>query len=240
MLEMRTGCAIFLLLLAGCAARTDYIVIVDAISSVEHEQNSTYVLLSANEDVDIDDLQFREFAQYIHRALAARGFLHTENINEAELAIFLYYGIGDPQEHYYTYSIPIWGQTGVSSSTTTATMNFYGNTGYYSGTTTHTPTYGITGYSSGAGSYVTYFRHMALSACDIAHYQETQQLKEVWRTYVASTGSSGDLRRVFPIMVAAAWQHIGENSRGQVQVKLNENSPLVREVKGMSGDLGKR
>jgi len=220
------------LLLAGCAAKPEYLVTIDAISSGEHERKSNYVLLSGNKDVPVDDLQFKEFAKYIHRALTARGFSQVGNISEAEIAIFLLYGIGDPQEHYYTYSRPIWGQTGVSSSSTTGTMNLFGNTGTYSGTTTYTPTYGITGFSSGVGSYVTYFRYITLSACDVTRYLATKKPNEVWRTSVTSTGSCGDLRSVFPILVAAAWEYIGENTGKKVQIKLHEDDPLVLELKG--------
>jgi len=229
---MKTALILASLLAVGCAARPELLVTVDAISSDENSRKTTYVLLPGNKNLSPEDLQFREFAQYVHRALAARGFCRVDDIRQAQLAIILFYGISDPQEHYSTYSIPIWGQTGVSSASTSGTVNFFGNMGTYSSTTTYTPTYGITGFYSGIRRYVTYFRFMVLSACDVAAYIETHKIRELWRISAASTGSCGDLRVVFPVLVAASWQYIGQNTGQQVRVRLHEDDPLVLEVKG--------
>jgi hypothetical protein len=179
-------------------------------------------------------LQFKEFATYIHRALLAQGFTKAESLERAEIAIFLAYGIGDPQEHSYTYALPVWGQTGVSSSTTFGTLKTYGSFGTYSGTTTYTPTYGITGYATQVGTYTTYFRFMLLNAYDLDAYKKENKLSGVWKTTATSTGSSGDLRRVFPILVAASKQYFGLNTEQKIEILLEETSPAVIEIKGIT------
>ena len=211
---------IFMALLTGCAIGTMFRVNVDSISAPEAEVKKKYILLSGLKDVEPTDLQFREYASYVDKALAAKGFVKAEDFQDANVAVFLAYGIGDPQKHHYTYSLPAWGQTGVSSSTTYGTLSTYGGYGTYHGTTTYTPTYGITGYTSHSGTRITYFRFLVLDAVDLDEYKRSQKTVQIWRTTVTSTGSSGDLRRVFPVLVGASGPYIGINTGKKVKITL--------------------
>ncbi len=222
-------------LFLGCAMAK---VNISSISAPNANLKKRYVLLPGLKGVKPTDLQFREFANYVERALASKGYVKADNFNDAEIAIFLVYGIGDPREHVSTYYLPVWGQTGVSSSTTTGTINTYGYYGTYSGTTHYTPTYGITGYVPYTSSHTTYFRFMVLDAIDLDEYKRSRKFVEVWRTVVTSRGSSNDLRRVFPIMVAASLPYIGTNTGKQVKVTIMENSKAVTEVKGLKTGKG--
>ncbi|MBI3811240.1 MAG: hypothetical protein HY283_03410 [Nitrospirae bacterium] len=179
-------------------------------------------------------MQFKEYAAYINRALISRGLTPVETAEKADLAVFVIYGIGNPQEHQYSYSLPVWGQTGVSSSNTYGTLSMYGNYGTYSGTTTYNPTYGIKGYTSHVGNYATYFRFLVLDALDLAEYKQTKKEVQLWKTIITSTGSSGDLRRVFPYLVSASKPHIAANTGQQIKVILEENDPSVMEIKGQA------
>jgi hypothetical protein len=192
----------------------------------------SYALLPGNKDTSPGDLQFREYATYVHRALAARGLIQARQLEDADVIVFLSYGIGDPRTHYYTYSLPVVGQTGYSSSTTVGTLSTYGGHGTYSATTTYTPTYGITGYSTHVGSATTYFRFILLDAYDLETYKREKQLTQVWRSTITSTGSSGDLRRVFPVMVAASTRHLATNTGQRIEIVVDEDSSAVRHIKG--------
>ena len=230
-------CRFFLVILAlvvasGCATTPRFRVGVDSISSDAAPRKKTYVLLPSNNDTSAEDLQFKEFAAYVHRALGSQGFTVAPSIEQADITIFLAYGIGDPQRHQYTYAVPLWGQTGVSSSTTYGTLSTYRGFGTYSGTTTYTPTYAITGYSMGAGEYTTYFRFLLLDAYDLETFKKENKLVQVWKTVVTSTGSSGDLRRVVPALVAASSQYLGKNTGHKMEVVIEEGSPAVAEIKG--------
>lgn len=231
----RLGLVILALVLAsGCATiRPPRLrVSVDSISSDAAPRKKNYVLLPGNKDTSADDLQFKEFATYVHRALASQGFTLAPSIEDADITIFLAYGMGDPQRHQYTYAIPLWGQTGVSSSTTYGTLSTYGGFGTYSGTTTYTPTYGITGYSRGVREYTTYFRFLVLDAYDFETLKRENKLVQVWKTVVTSTGSSGDLRRVVPGLVAALSPYLGKNTGRKMEVVIEEDNPAVAEIKG--------
>jgi hypothetical protein len=73
-----------------------------------------------------------------------------------------------------------------------------------------------------------------MDAVDLDEYRQTEIEVQLWKTTVTSTGSSGDLRRVFPILVAASQQYIGKNTGQKVEVDLYESDESVIEIKGIS------
>ena len=75
---------------------------------------------------------------------------------------------------------------------------------------------------------------MWLDAVDLDEYRETEKEIQLWKTTVTSSGSSGDLRQVFPILVAAAKPHIGSNTGKKVKVILSEGDKRVTEIKGLN------
>jgi hypothetical protein len=211
-----------------------YHVKIDSISGLDSGTNKRYILLPVVKDVTLNDLQFREYSSYVDRALSSAGYVKARDFNDANIAIFLAYGVGDPKEHLYSYSLPVWGQTGVSSSTTFGTIRSFGTYGTYHGTTNYTPTYGITGYTTHVGSYTTFFRFLVMDAVDLEEYKRSEKIVQLWKTTVTSRGSSGDLRRVFPVLVAAAKSYIGTNTGKQVDVTLTESNKTVLEIKGLT------
>lgn len=222
------------ILLQACAGpgKLRFVTSVDAIASPTAASKKEYVLLPGKDGVTWDDLQFREYAAYLIRVLTAKGYHLAESADDAEVAIVLSYGIGDPQQELYSYTLPVYGQTGVASAQTYGTASSYGGTTTYSGTTTYTPSYGVTGYSSHTGTRTTYFRYLLITGYDFQEYLKSERQVQIWRTTVTSTGSSGDLRYVFPILVAAAVPYVGGNSGKQVPVTLHEDDEIVRAVKG--------
>ncbi|MCC4852520.1 MULTISPECIES: hypothetical protein [Vibrio] len=224
-----------LMLLSGCAVTPSFYAHVDAISAPESLNKKSYILLPGNEGVSQDDLLYMEYSNYLVRALSESGFEKASDFPSADIAIFMAYGIGDPRNEQYTYSIPTWGQTGVSSANTFGTVNTYGNTSTYSATTTLTPTYGVTGSTTHIGNTTTYDRFLNIVAYDVDVYKKTEKMKQVWTTTVISSGSSGDLRRVMPVLVSAANPYLGKNTGQQVPVTLNENDKVVKNIKGIAG-----
>jgi hypothetical protein len=222
-----------LLITIGCVTvpiQEGYRVVVDSIAATNVGPGKTYILVPGSNGVSINDLQFQEYASYLVKILKSKGFVKVNVGESADLAVFLVYGIGDPQEHYYSYSAPVWGQTGVSSSRTTGTINRYGSSSSYSSKTTYSPSYGVTGYVPVSGSYVTYNRYFLLTAYDLKQYLKTKEDIQVWRTVVASVGASGDLRRVFPALVVASSPSIGMNTGQKVTVDLALNDPRISSL----------
>lgn len=228
----------FLILTSGCATtgQPQFVVNVDSLASPTAASKKTYELLPGNDGTTWDDLQFQEYAAYVIRALTYQGFELATDSEEADIAIILAYGIGDPKTQQYSYTIPVWGKTGVSSSKTTGNISSYGNSASYSGTTTYTPTYGVSGYRTGTGTSTTYSRYIIIGGFDLEQYEATGKAVELWHTNITSSGSSGDLRRLFPVLMGAAASHLGTNTGQKVTVRLYESDDMVTSVKGIPSE----
>ena len=239
---MKKGIVLLALFLVGCATvdRPQFSVGVNSFARPGSEMRKSFILLPSDQARSAEDLEFLEFAAHVERALISRGYTKGDSFETADLAVFLAYGIGEPKDHSYTYTLPVWGQTGVASSTTTGAVNVYGNTGTYSQTTTNTPQFGVKGYTTHQGSYTTFSRHAFLTAYDLVDYRQKKTEKILWETRIASVGSSGDLRRVFPIMIAAGSPYFGASTGKIVDVSLLEDDSRVLVVKGIPIPEGKK
>ncbi len=217
------------LLTAGCAALgPQFYVNVNGLRDPQAPEKRTYVLYPGLKGVEPTDLQFKEFAAYVHRSLKSRGYAAAEQGGPADVVVFLSYGIGEPQTTYYSY--PIFGQVGGGTSSFTAST--WGSGGYATttGTVTSSPQFGIVGTRTGART--EFFRWAVIEAVDVDTFVNTQKVVQLWRTTMASSGSSGDLRRVFPILVAAGQPYIATNTGQEVHRVLNEASPEVVAIRG--------
>lgn len=213
--------------IAGCG--THYAVTVDTLAD-RRPHGTRYVIMSGMRDVDVGDLQFGEFATYVDRALRAQGFVPATDKGEADVAIFLSYGIGEPNVVQYEESYPMYGQVS-SGGNATATASTYDSGGGYSQTkaTIYQPArYGVVGVGTRTVMDISYDRYIELSALDAVVAREANQYREAWRTTIRSTGSSGDLRQVFPAMLAGALQFIGRDTGRAVELEVHANSPVVR------------
>jgi hypothetical protein len=224
--------ALLALAITGCAAPTSVRVTVDGMAAPEAKSAVTYRLFPAIEGITENSLEWREYTAYLHTALAERGFKRVPPDVVPDMAILVWYGISEPQQEHYSYSVPIFGQTGVSSSTTYGTLSTFGTTSTYSGTTTYTPTYGVVGATTHTGTHTIYTRGLDLVAMDLAHYLETGEPRAIWQTTLMSTGSSGDLRRIFPFLVAAAKPYFGTDTGRQIVIDLTESDEAVVSLTG--------
>lgn len=191
-----------------------------------------YILISAIKDIDKTDLHFKEYARCVERMLAAKGYVRTDDDSSANLVIGLFYDISKPKEHQSTVPFPVYGQTGISSSQTSGTLNTYGNYGTYSGTTTYTPSYGITGFVPVTTTRVSYTQMIILEAYDFKEYAKTKKWNSLWKITANSVNSCGDLRIAFPMLAAALKPYINVNTGKEIRVLINENDKEVKEIKG--------
>ena len=194
----------------------------------------SYIILSADKGVSTNDLEFQEYATFLARALGEQGFAQAAAVDDADMAVFLKYGIGEPQEHAFTYSLPTFGQTGVSSATTYGRITGAGyGSATYSGTTYYTPTFGITGHTTHVGTYVTYTRHAHVSAFDLRPLRGQKEPVQLWKTGMISVGASDDLREVVPAMIAAAMEFFGRDTQQSLRIFVPRNDSRIRRVKGL-------
>lgn len=218
---------------SSCAPPMKFVVEVDSIGSDENVGSKKYILCPTMENVKTTDLRFLEFAKQIEFALSKKDYIQVYNPDVADIAIFVTYGIGNPQEHQYSYSLPVWGQTGVSSSSTSGNVYVFGNTATYSSNTKHTPTYGIVGSNTYQGTYITYFRYLKLDAFDLQKLRSEKQEIQIWSTTVTSTGTSDDLRFVFPYMMATCQKHLGTNTGRKLTITTDQYDYAVDEYQSV-------
>ncbi len=190
-------------------------------------------LLLADSTINPNDMQFLELKDYLRNFFIQKGYNIVDSLRAANVIILYNYGISYPKTQNFTASVPVWGQTGISSISTTGNINLnpYSNNINYNQTSTRTPSYGVTGYDRIQGSITTYMRYLNLIAFDLDYYIEHKTEKRIWQTAINSSGSSGDIRKVFLYMLIGAQDLIGHSSGEKKEITLNENDPRVIEFK---------
>ena len=202
---------------------------VSGFSNSAYTGGKAYWLLPGNRGVTANDLEFQEYAAQLRLALNRVGFKAATNFDLADVGIFVTYGVGDPIENQYSYSLPVYGQTGGG------TYNFSANTysGYGSATTHGTiqqqPQYGVIGLQQVSGSTISYLRYLNLDAIDLRSYRGNNETVSAWRTDILSRGSRSDFRVVFPILVIAATPYFGKNTHKQITVDVQLHDKRLRE-----------
>ena len=212
---------ICLILLSCTSTPTRYVVDVD---SIGYAEKAPYYIYPGKGDES--DLNYQEYLHYIKNAFKLNDMEVCDSIEEAKTIVFLFYSISDPKTNIATYSIPTFGQTGISSSTTYGSV--YGNS--FNATTTYTPTYGITGSTTTTETYQTYIRNIALLAYDKSSIGTNKPI-QLWKTEIQSEGSIGDLRTVFPGLIAASYKYIGKNTQKKITTEILMNSPEIDLIK---------
>jgi hypothetical protein len=176
-------------------------------------------------------LEFREYAAYLRRGLAQAGYSESATLDQADLAIFVSYGIGDAKEQAYSYSMPVYGQTGGGTyNFSGTTYSDYGGTATTYGTATQTPQYGVVGSEQFSGTTLTYLRYLSVDVFDMKALRNEKNKIPVWRMDVMSRGRSDDLRSAFPVLVAAATPHFGKNTKKQIVVDISGGDKQVQQI----------
>jgi hypothetical protein len=219
------------ILLNGCVPRHQ--VDVNAICTPQAINKTKYVLVAAEDQNDPSNIQFGEFAYYTERALQGAGFQKVACLSDADFAIFLDYNVSEPQIYQYAYSVPVYGQTGFVSTCTNSCVNTCGNTRSCVSVTDYSPTYGVIGSETRIGTRIVYFYYLNLFGWDANRLLSCNDKVMLWQVQINSSGETGDLRKMFPIMLAGAQGFIGRNSGEVVSVIVSENNDSIQNIKGL-------
>lgn len=201
---------IITLLFCGCASTIylnyytpEYTTSVSSFGSY-NVLGKTFFIESGDKSVSSTDVEFREYANYITNSLKLQGAKETTDKKNADMCILVNYGISD-ESYTETVPFPIWGQTGISSISTTSNIT---------GTNTTTrvnPTYGITGYTSVDRRVSQYCSVLNIYSYDNELNNEPIML---WKTNLLSCGSSSDFSKILPYMAYTAWGKMGNSTDG--------------------------
>ncbi|MDD9934084.1 MAG: hypothetical protein OXT09_10795 [Myxococcales bacterium] len=230
----------------------EYLVHVNALRDHTAPQQGSYVVLPGVDGVEPLDLQFREYAEQVHRVMASKGYTRASAARDGQLAIFVGYGLGQPRVSYESVSHPGFGLTPAEPAPLPASDGGVADAPAPNAdglarvapppteapppaqatTTTDRTTVRKTGYNSWTvESDRQYERFLQLSAVDVKRYLTTGEVHEVWRVTVTSTGTTGDLRMVMPVLVAAARNAIATDSGQARSIWIKDNDPRVEYVR---------
>ena len=184
--------------------------------------------------INKEDLQFKEFHKLISSIMRSKGYNVVDSIQSANIIILFNYGISNPLTKVYNTSVPVWGQTRISSTTTSDTVsaNPYSNNLNYKLSTEQTPNYVVSGYRSEQHTIESYTRYLNLVAYDFEYLKLHNKEKRIWQTEISSTGYSNDLRAVFPYMLIASRLFIGHSSSVEKEFNINSDNLDVKKLKG--------
>lgn len=195
-------------------------------------------ILSSVEGMDQNSLEFAEVKRLVGAMLTARGYSVTDG-KEAEVAVFVHFGISDPITKTVQWTEPVYnyvpGNSQLASSTSSHQIqNQYGqNIGSIQSQTTYrqTPDYGHMAYAgerTRSFQKTTYVRHLILEAMDVPHYLKTKEMKPLWKVTARSEGASGDMRKVLPYLAQASIQFIEKDSGGLIDAFEQDGDPRVK------------
>lgn len=224
------------LLLSGCMLKPDvprepprpyFAIAVDALRDATAVPLKSYVLFPGMEGVNDTDLQYREVARYVRKALAARGFSEAADPASADLALYLNYGIGGPRTTYFAYSYPVLGFQPAEHHILHATTVGEAGKSTITGTIDSFPTTVITGTQTRLAATTLYQRFLVIEAIDIAGSRKAGKTMPIWKTSITSVGTSDDLRRILPALVVAGQPYLGERSDHRIDVQIDEQDPAI-------------
>lgn len=226
-----------IILLSGCATfsgKSRFEIGVDSLALSNASLKKTYLLLPGNKGVTPADLQFQEYAAYLKRVLGEKGYTYTTSEDKADLVIYLAYGLGDPETYQYAYSLPVWGRTGYYATRSHVAETSKDGKTTYKSITTYVPSYGFAGYETYVGSGTAYSRFAVITAYDYDQFKKDEKEVQLWKTTITSVGMSDDLRRVFPVLLAASAPYLATDTGHKVYVSLSETDDAVMKVKGIA------
>lgn len=172
------------------------------------------------DDAQKNSLEFQRYVAQLKAHLSAKGFrpIDDDSSIAPDYVAFFDFGIDNGHQVSSNYSMPVWGQTGVSSSYSSGTLSMYGNSGTYSGTTTYTPTYGVTGYTTGTTTSTVYSRVVNL---DIMRLGEGGKSEKAYEARLSSSGNCGNLTVIMGSLLEAMFKDFPKDAGGTVEVPWN-------------------
>lgn len=215
---------------AGCA-QTHYFR-VDALADAALVENSgSFRLENGFPDAPGARLRYREAADYVARALTARGYTAASDEADADLIVTVAATVSDPLTETERSMEPVyyrtWGRSGIIR---TPVVDSSGNVRYVATRIYSPPETHFAGYTSRDRSVVVYQKRLELTA-------RTPEGEEVWTVQVSTMDNDSDLRASIPYLAAAAAPYLGRGTDGVVAVRLREDDEMVQYLRGMgTGD----
>ena len=193
----------------GCMTRNTCVI--DVTSSSNNIAGVIYTIETTADNV---------YKQQVELVLQRRGFIPVALTGQStsEISIRLDATMQGPFRKTYTYYTPVFAPRTYCCSCPPADCKCRGHRNQTS--------YDIVDSIKRTGSYEAYTRTLKLVATDLSSG------KNAWEMTATSTGRTGDLNQVFPVLLIASEPYIATNkSRSRVLMKLNNSAVLALTAK---------
>jgi len=179
-----------------------------------NDLRKSIAILPTNKEM-INSLEFENFSSKVAANLRYKNFNVIKDPTKAELIALVNYGIDTGQNYTSTVTLPTYGQTGYSGSSTFGSLNSYGSYGTFSGTTTYYPSYGITGYQNYTSSNTYYTRVFQLDIYEAFESLDDNPNK-IYEAKLISKGSCSSLSGVIDEILSSLFRDFPNSYSGSI------------------------
>lgn len=220
-----------ILLWSGCA--TTYRFKVDAVKNQEiPQEKQSYRVVSANPEMDDQDLRFREAASYVKTALSSKGMYEAPPGTDAEMEVEVDFGMEEPKTKFHTISEPVYALVGGGARTVTVPVrDKNGNVTYQTYVVYDPPQRELIGFQDRVITVQVYEKYMRITSRETPSAENDRPPRELWSVYVVNEDEKDDLREYVPLMVSAAMDSINEDASTKKEVVLKDDDDRVVFVK---------
>ncbi|HWR11280.1 MAG TPA: hypothetical protein VN445_05640 [Rectinemataceae bacterium] len=211
--------AILVAMMVSCSTTKTLVMQIDGIGRDAYPEERSYVFVPTDSALKASDLRFEKYTGYIEKALSRKGYRKVSKAEEANIIIYVMYGVGDPEQHQYAYSVPVFGP--VPSRPLSPPPPPAPGSPPNPPIRSYSPTYGIIGSTTRYETYTTYFSYCKIEAFDLKLLRESGVEKQLWSTIITSTGSSNDLRYLMPYLISGAEDYIATDTGRAIEVQID-------------------
>lgn len=230
--SIKASLLVSVVFLAGCAQnyRLHVDALRDADASFEIGAGQTYVIDRASPGRGAQDLRFQEAARMVAATLDSKGFRRVEDRNEADLIVRVEARMSNPLTSTETRAEPVFFRTtGHSRMIRVPVFDSEGNIVRYRTSRVYYPPHSeFVGFSETARHVTLYDKSLYMSGWT---NEGGEPGEELWTLTVIARDQSSDLRSYLPILLAAAYPHIGESTDGQVVVSIRKDSERIQSIR---------
>ncbi|HDS1115189.1 hypothetical protein OCJ35_21870 [Pluralibacter gergoviae] len=219
-------------LLAGCVQKP--LVTVNALSAGQ-SVGKKFVIIPASQEIwNTKQIEFIQIAAVVADSLTRQGYTQVKDEKLADQAILLNFVRSGAVSNTRNVTVPVYGQTGVSSATTygsaSTTLNSYGS-GYGTANTTgtsttvYTPTYGITGAYNTTVTDTFYGAGVILQSFDAKAYLNNKMVIMLWKVGSSVVSQQSDGIADYKGLARIAASYAGKNTDGDKIFNVDPKAP---------------
>lgn len=221
-------------LFGGCA--TSYRFKVDAVKNEEapaEEEKKSFRVVSANPEMDEEDLRFQEAKQYVKTALSSKGMFEAPEGANADTVIEVDFGMEEPRTKFYTVSEPVYAVVGGGTRTVMVPVRdpVTGRVTYIPQVVYDPPQRELIGFQDRVVTVTVYEKYIRVTARETQEEAGDRPPREMWSVYVTNEDESDDIRKYVPLMVSAAMDSMDENTTSQKEIVLKQDDERIVFVK---------